>query len=195
MSDKPDDIEMLSQPFLTDEGAVNPACMNELEAAIDGMDKTYKRLSRNEEWSRKAYTFRKDIIANFAHWAVRLSPYDVPEDLGKVLGYLGACLKTYFPWDSNDMLQLSLCEINRALYEILYEQRVTAFDAWNHCKVGDTPEIQFSCQFDGPLDPDRDFVDLDALLHEVCIGIRLERRDFDRFNAEFEAEQRERDAE
>jgi hypothetical protein len=38
------------------------------------------------------------------------------------------------------------------------------------------------------LDPDRDFIDLDALLHNVCLDIRLERRASDAFNKQFEEE-------
>jgi len=87
------------------------------------------------------------------------------------------------------MCEASLCDISRQLYAILYEQGVAEFDAWNRCKVGETPEIQFSCRYDNRQDPDRDFIDLDALLHNVCLTIRDERRKNKAFDQQFEVEQ------
>lgn len=185
MSDEP---EMLSQPLLTEEGALNPACMNELSAAIAGMGKTHERLADDSEWSEQQWVFPKDITGAFAMWACRQSPYGVPDGLESVCKYLHACLLKSVPWDVNEMAKLSLCEINKLLYEILYEQGVEAFNAWNRCRVGDTPEMAFSSRFDGPSDPDRDFIDLDALLHNVSLTIRDERRKDKAFDEKFERE-------
>lgn len=57
------------------------------------------------------------------------------------------------------------------LHDILYEQNISLFDDWNKKEKM------------GP-----HWLDLDALLHNVCISIRQSRRDFDRFNQEFEKE-------
>ena len=65
------------------------------------------------------------------------------------------------------MAELSLCEINKLCFDILYEQDVKEFDAWNEGE---------------------DFIDLDALLHNVCLDIRLERRAFKAFNDKFDIE-------
>jgi hypothetical protein len=83
-------MEMLSQPLLTEEGLLNPACMNELEAAIGAAGKTHQRLSGDPEWSeRKAHwTFRHEITGAFAMWACRQSPYGVPDGLENVCKYL-----------------------------------------------------------------------------------------------------------
>lgn len=184
------EIEMLSEPFLTEDGFVNPACMNELGAAISAMGKTHERLSDDVEWSErsKRWTFAHDIVGAFAMWACRQSPYAVPDGLESVCKYLHACLLKSVSWDAAGMTELSLCDINKLLYEILYEQGVEAFDSWNRCKKGETPEIAFSSRFDGPSDPDRDFIDLDALLHNVCLTIRDERRKNKAFDDKFDRE-------
>lgn len=183
--------EMLSQPLLTEEGFLNPACMNELSAAISSMGKTHIRLSSDPEWKVKKdkWTFKSEIVGAFAMWACRQSPYGVPDGLENVCKYLSASLESCALWSDNvGMAECSLCEINSWLYEILYNQGVEEFDAWNRCKVGDTPDIQFSSRYDGERNPDYDFIDLDALLHNVCVSIRDERRKNRAFDEKFEAE-------
>lgn len=188
MSDNPEEIEMLSQPFLTEDGAINPACMNELSAAIGAMGRTHERLRDDPEWAEQCWTFPKDITGAFAMWACRQSPYGAPDGLEEVCKYLHACLVRSVPWDANQMAKLSLSDINKLLYEILYEQGVEKFDAWNRCKVGETPEMAFTSRFYGKPDPDHDFIDLDALLHNVCLTIRAERRADKAFNEKFDKE-------
>ncbi len=182
------EIEMLSQPLLTEDGFVNPACMNELESAIGSMGKTFERLAGDDEWSKseKQWTFASDIVGAFSMWACRQSPYGVPDGLENVCKYLNAAIKTAVKWDVNGMAELSLCEINRILHEILYEQGVKEFDAWNERKNG-REGIGFTSVYDQP-SPDDDFIDLDALLHNVCITIRNERRTNAAFDAKFDAE-------
>lgn len=185
---KNEPIEMLSQPLLTEEGALNPACMNELSAAMSAMGKTHERLASDAEWStqEKQWTFANDIVGAFAMWACRQSPYGVPDGLESVCKYLNACLLKSIPWDVNGLKELSLCDVNKILYEILHDQGVSEFDAWNRFKKGDTPEINFVSAFGGPSDPNRDFIDLDALLHNVCLTIRDERRKNKAFDEAFE---------
>ena len=44
-------MEMLKNSLLTDEGFLNPACMNELEAVIRRIPPDYERLSNDPEWT------------------------------------------------------------------------------------------------------------------------------------------------
>lgn len=185
-----DKIEMISQPLMTEGGLLNPACMSELEQTIAGMSKTHARLSNDPEWSDKKdkWTFKNEIVGAFAMWACRQSPYGVPDSLEDVCKYLNEALQSCAPWDKmGGMAECSLCDINKWLYDILYEQGVAQFDAWNRCKVGPTPEIQFSSAVDGRINPDRDFIDLDALLHNVCLSIRDERRKNKAFDDAFDS--------
>ena len=178
-------IEMMSQPLFTEEGFINEAGMNELSSAINNMPKTYDRLANDDEWSIKKgqWIFRKYIVGSFAKWACRQSPYNCPDNLETTCKYLDACLKRYFDWGKIGMIELSLIEINKACWDILKDFK--PFLDWNECKKGKTPGISFSSSFDGPTDPDYDFIDLDALLHNVCLDIRSERREDDAFDKEF----------
>jgi len=65
--------EIIQQPLLTDEGYLNPACMNELTSAINNMPKTFDRLKGDDEWNNKKdqWTLKKDIVGAFAMWATK----------------------------------------------------------------------------------------------------------------------------
>ena len=160
-----DEIEFIQEPLLTEEGFVNEACLNALSAAINNMPKTYERLAGEPEWSEERWTFKDEITGSLAKWAIRQSPHDCPAGLEKVIGYLDACLSRVFSFDIAGMCKLSLIQINKALYDILYEQGISDFDKWNEGEG---------------------FIDLDALLRNVCIDIRMERREKDKFDKEFE---------
>lgn len=157
MSEDPN-IEILSEPLLTSNGGINPLCMAELAEAIEGMPEIHDRFAYDPEWSesKDRWTFRHDITGPLAMWAVRQSPVGIPKDLSVVLGYLDEALKTAFGWETAGMSELSLCDISRALHEILMNQGIKEFDAWNETRP--------------------DFIDLHALLRNVCFTIRDERR-------------------
>jgi len=156
---------MLSQPLTTEDGFLNEACINELTAAILNMPPTYIRLAGDSEWNTPRITDWRQILGYFTCWAVRqIEPPDntpYPPGLEKMIGYLAACTRNRF--DSLGWADLSLCDINKMLHDILMPEAV--FLAWNDAAV-----------LSG-------WLDLDALLHNVCISIRDERRDFDAFNA------------
>jgi hypothetical protein len=190
-----DKIEMLSQPLMTEEGSLNPACLNELDATIAGMGKTHDRLRGDLEWdsAKDRWTFPHDIVGAFAMWACRQSPYGVPDGLEKVCKYLHAALKTATKWDTSGMAECSLCDINKWLDEILYEQGVKEFDAWNKRKNG--RDGTGFCSATHSPSPDDDFIDLDALLHNVCLTIRDERRKNRAFDEAFDREHKKKSAE
>jgi len=182
-------MNIINEPLMTPEGYLNPACMNELESAIQTLPKTHERLSNDSEWNTKIWVMKKDITSYLAKWAISQSPYAYPEGLETVIKYLDACLDRSASIEhGSKMMNLSLCEINKLLHDILYEQGVEAFDNWNKCKVGDTPDIKYSSLYDVEKNPDRDFIDLDALLHNVCLSIRDEKRKNDAFNKKFKEE-------
>ncbi len=188
------DIEMLSQPLTTEEGFLNEACMNELSKAINNFPKPHEgRHDGDSEWLDKKWTFKDDITSGLAKAAVSQSPYPCPDNLEDVIKYLDACLEKEIGWGSHGMAELSLCDISKLLYDILYEQGFTYFDNWNKSKKGKV-EIQFTSRYSGKPDPDYDFIDLDALLGNVCLDIRMERRASDKFNKEFEEEYGKLDA-
>ncbi len=103
-----EDIEILSQPLLTEEGFVNEACLNELNKAIQNAPKSYERLDDNSEWSVKRWTFKKDITSGLAKYAISQSSYSCPDNLEDVIKYLDACLEKEVDWELHGMAELSL---------------------------------------------------------------------------------------
>jgi len=177
-------MEILNEPLMTTKGYLNPACMNELGAAIRNMPPDHERLGGDPEWSAKRLTAIKDITGGLAKWAVMQSPYAAPKFLESVIGYVDACLQVMF--GKHEFLELSLCDIVRILHEFLMDgDGIPEFVAWNKPKDGNRDEVKFVCR-ESKSDSDSDFIDLDALLRNVCLDIRMERRAFDAFNREFD---------
>ena len=191
-----DDIEMINEPLLTEEGFVNQAAINELFGAIKSMPPTCERLSDDPEWTERRWVFLHDITGALAKWAIRQSPYACPDDLETAVKFLDACLCSEAKKLPNDdvlflsdgiMMKLSLCEVNRMLHDILMS--LPQVKAWNQPKDGDCRDITF-CSRNGSdaSGPDNDFIDINALLHNVCIDIRSERRESDLFDEKFKEE-------
>jgi hypothetical protein len=157
------DEHMLTQPFLTEDGFVNPACMSELAAAIANMPRVHDRCANEPEWNTPRWTTRGDIVGSFAKYACRQSPYGCPSNLENVVKFLDAALRTAVKWDVGGMALVSLCDVSRLLYGILYEQGVSQFDDWNRRKREPTDAERMGER----ADPDTDFIDLDALLTNV----------------------------
>jgi len=185
MTDPFDDIPMLPEPLLTEEGFENPNFGPALSAAINNMPETYNRLADDPEWNTPRWTNYREVVGALAQWAIRNIADDTcadgpingppfPPDFEKVLGYVSACLKPQFmKLNTCDPLvgcaEVSLCDINRMLHEILTIEEFAPFVAWN------TEEAMGKA-----------WLDLSALLHNVCLTIRGERRANDQFDKEFE---------
>lgn len=169
-------MDFLNEPLLTEDGFLNEACANELNAYLSNMPKTYERCADDPEWNTKRITNWREIVAALAYWAINQinssSPTIThPPGLEKVLGFLSHSISSKFD-KKTGWAEISLCDISQMLYDILYEQGISIFDGWN------TKEVM------------RDhWLDLDALLHNICLTIRDNRREFDRFNKEFEEQQ------
>jgi len=165
-----DGIPMLKQPLVTEDGFLNEACMNELEGAFAAMPPDHIRLAGDSEWNTKRITNWREITGGLAHWAVRQIPETddtpFPPGLEKMLGLLTAIIRPKF--DKMAWAELSLCDISKMLHDALWDEPI--FQSWNDEKV-----------LPG-------WLDLDALLRNVCLVIRQDRRASDKFNADFEAE-------
>lgn len=188
MSEQPnplDGIPMLPEPMLTEEGFENPNFMPALEAALNAMPETYDRLANDPEWNTPRWTNYREVVGALAQWAIRNTHDEIcdgvvvdappfPPEFEKVLGYVSACLKPQFrKLNTCDPLvgcaEVSLCDINRMLHEILTIEEFAPFTAWN------TEEAMGKA-----------WLDLSAVLHNVCLTIRMERRENAKFDEEFE---------
>lgn len=166
-------IEFLRNSLTTENGFLNEACINELNSLVKNMPKTHERLQNDPEWAEKRITHYREITGHFAEWAIRQlgcisdCEFAFPPHLEKIVGFLHACLRKHF--DKLGYAELSLCDISKLLYDILYEQNISHFDDWNKKEIlGDS------------------WLDLDALLHNVCLSIRDNRRAWKEFNEYFE---------
>jgi hypothetical protein len=147
---------------------LNEACWKELCEKINGIQPVHVRANDDPEWTKPKITTIREITANLAYWAVRQLgsssswPTDdapaYPPNIEKVIGYLHAALKKTGKFDQY-FAELSLCDISELLYDILYDQNISVFDEWNReDKMG------------------KYWLYLDALLTNVCVSIRDERR-------------------
>lgn len=173
----PDDIEMLSQPLTTDEGFLNEACLRELESAIINMPEAWDRLAGDPEWSTKMGATLTEVLSSFAKSTVQGFCGEVPPKFAEVFGFLRASLVTGLFSKCSDAdidfryRELSLCEINKMLWDILGD--LGYFMDWNDSEqVGER------------------WVDLSALLHNVCLEIRSNRRHYVAFDRQFEKDHR-----
>ena len=170
-----DDIHILTQPLVTEEGFLNEACMNELAAAINNMPETWERLANDPEWSEKQWIFASHISGYLASAAVHFYG-KCPPNLVQIIDYVAACLFREFEKiehfkDRDDIMsKLSLCEINKMLWDILGDLEL--FKQWN------TEEVMGKKWFD-----------LSALLHSVCLDVRRDWRENERFDKKFESDQ------
>lgn len=101
-------------------------------------------------------------------WAVRQSPYRCPENLEKVLT---AVQERFEP-----NVEFGFREIGSELRGYLREvfRGVPEYMAWNDRKNGNKAPFHFSSRYEGPGDPDDDFIDLDALEMNVAMEILRE---------------------
>ena len=166
-----DDIPMLEQPLITEDGFLNEACLNELAGAMAAIPPDHERLAGDPEWNTKRITHWREITSGLAYWAVRqIQENDdtaFPPGLEKMIGLLAAIIRPKFD-DKFGWAELSLCDISKMLRDALWEEPI--FGSWNDEKVL------------------KGWLDLDALLRNVCLVIRMDRRAFDEFNRKFDEE-------
>jgi hypothetical protein len=152
------DVEIIQEPLLTDDGLVNPVAIAKIEAFCENMPDTHERMAGNAEWEAKRWIAWREVVGGLAYWGVRQiepgcdTPY--PPHFEKVIGFFAACSRPRF--DNNGLAHLSLREVAKMLYDILTPEPM--FQAWNDSE-----------QLAG-------WLDLDALIRNVCTTIRDERR-------------------
>ena len=85
---------------------------------------------------------------------------------------------------------LSLFDISKYLYDILYEKDIKEFNDWNisknNQKNNTKQQTAFTSAFSQQEPADDVFIDLGALLQNICISIRDDRRKNDAFDKKFD---------
>lgn len=111
------------------------------------------------------------LVGHFAHWAVRLSPYVVPAKLPDAIEKFHTEMDQRLALDDYHGLKLrhvqSLNGLRTTIEEAL--KAIPEVVAWNSPKIENGGQFNFISRHDGPRDPDRDFVDLDALARNIAM--------------------------
>lgn len=118
------------------------------------------------------HMFRKTIVAHFAGWAVKLSPYACPDDLPEVLTGLTAALEA--KWPGEPYVFMPHDEVSDLLREFIYTHPKVRL--WNERKNGNAAPFQAVSIHFPKGDPDNDFIDLDALWMNVTYTLAEEER-------------------
>ena len=146
--------------------------------------KSEERLWGDPEWTEQRWTHRKDIIRAFLVGVVNadgwFTGYTLPPNLETVANALCAAQVLKFKGD-DESVNVSLLDIEAFFREFINETPLCK--EWN-----EFPGSGFVTRYDAT-PKQRTFIDLDALIRNAAIHIRTDRRDFDRFNAEFDAKQ------
>lgn len=122
------------------------------------------------------YVTNNQVIGTVAMWAVRQSPYPGgPHDLTMVLQRLerdiredfsvGGMMKKFDDWR----------DVEKYLSPKL--RSIPEYMGWNERRNGNNAAFKFVSRYDGPGDPDNDFIDLDALERNVAMSIEREEED------------------
>jgi len=131
---------------------------------------------------RQILTTVKAVAGYFAMWAVRQSPYPCPDNLEKVLRRLERQLTKYAkdrPGANSLMKAEGMFRIDRrSLQEMLLDvlRPMREFQRWNQRKNGNKDTLHFVSRYDDPrkIDPDNEFIDLDALVRNVAMSVEQE---------------------
>lgn len=131
----------------------------------------------------------KYLSGALAMWAVRQSPYTVPDNLGAAIEKF--CAAWSHPpmqregWPSTGYFEFAdHGELRRAVAEAI--DKVPEIRAWNERKNGNQSPFNFISRYDGPTDPDNDFIDLGALAGNSALTMVREHEHDEAFNADFD---------
>lgn len=109
------------------------------------------------------------VTGYLAMWAVRQSPYDVPDNLEDAV----QDFRTNLPLArlSPPMHEFVDVADEGALHEAIKSaiEATPAIRAWNERKNKNQSPFQFVSRYDGPSDPDNDFIDLGALARNTSL--------------------------
>jgi len=118
---------------------------------------------------REIWTVPSDFTGALALWAVKQSSYPVPENLEVVLKTLHDRIEPHFDSEYAMRKFTTINEVEFFASEHL--RAIPEYMAWNERKNGNDAPLSFISAYDGPRDPDNDFIDLGALERNVAMHI------------------------
>jgi hypothetical protein len=111
--------------------------------------------------NKSIYVTPKELAGVFAMWAVRQSPYLVPDNLhGAIFEFTSA-----FDFKQPILEWKYPLEFNQAVLDAIMHSKTIV--AWNERKNGNRSAIGVVTRYGQP-EPDDDFIDLHALQMNIC---------------------------
>lgn len=121
----------------------------------------------------KIFISKSNLLGTFAKWAVRQSPYHRPDNLELVLDKFNDLIKEPF-----DKQPLGVGEFSDHMTLLAFLHRhlalIPEYVVWNDRKNGNDAPMKFTSRYDKDGNPDDDFIDLDALEHNVSYELTKE---------------------
>ena len=117
------------------------------------------------------YVSAKQLAGTVAMWAVRQSPYQIPEGLAEVVKSVHSKFEPDASGFDFRMFQ-EVSDLKAYVRNVL--RSIPQYLAWNERKNGNDAPHKFSSRYDPPGDPDDDFIDLDAFEQNVARTIASE---------------------
>lgn len=129
------------------------------------------------------------IVGHFAMWAVRLSPYPVPDELETVLDALGRYIRSRFTTDDKCEEKFMFKSNERDLKTTLDSFISNSMNIlkWEVNDVGDE-DSYMSCPPCDKVKVVDGFIDLNSLLGNVCDSIHRELKSNEEFDEEIDRE-------
>lgn len=129
--------------------------------------------NNNHPYSKKVLVSERRLLGAVSKWAVEQSPYHRPDNLEVVLDKLHSLTKNEFSkW------RLGYMEFTDHRSTITFVRdnlrQIPEYVAWNERKNGNQSAYQFVSRYDSYIDPDNDFIDLDALEGNVTAELESE---------------------
>lgn len=112
----------------------------------------------------------KDVCGALVKWAVRQSPYLVPDNLGEAAKQFADNFVVGLLPDDDEYFRTNCSALGRLVYQTF--EKCPLIQAWNSPKVGNHT-IAFVTRYSEP-SPDYDFIDLDALARNVAHDLTME---------------------
>ena len=131
---------------------------------------------------------QETIIASLAHWAIKQSPYLIPDNLNVVLTKFNDIMNKDSYFEQFCKIRLgwfTFRELEEYCHLILED--VPEYLAWNNRKNGNNYPYGFASRYSSP-SPDNDFIDLSALIKNTVGLVMMYAEEERLFDLKFEKE-------
>lgn len=126
-----------------------------------------KNLVWNDTLSR--IVLKNVVVGHFAMWAVRQSPYLLPEELDKGIEEFDKQLHSNIKAGNVTLIETTYSDLKGNIENAISNSKIIS--SWNVSKKGSGPV--FVSSYSEPK-PDYDFIDLDALSRNIAQSVWLE---------------------